>query len=130
MIDYVQIYEHCPSFIFDRFFPTFLYFASFLSTLSFKHFFYYRTFTSHSIVFNKHLSPKYKTIKEQILTVDNLPMYSELIYPSSRQLKYLVNKQGYRIHRDDCSDMKIQNTLLFMSIFGAKKSLNVNTTSK
>jgi hypothetical protein len=72
------------------------------------------------MVFNKHLSPKNKAMKEQILTVHDLPMYTELIYSTSRQLKYLVNKHGYRINRDSCSDMKIQNTLLFMIIFGTK----------
>jgi hypothetical protein len=91
------------------FFPTF-----------FSSNFYFSTFFFHPIIFNEHLSPKYKTIKEQILTVHDSQMYSGLIYSTRRQLKYLVNKQGYLINRDDCSDMQIQNALLFVIIFGTK----------
>jgi hypothetical protein len=47
-------------------------------------------------------------------------MYSELIYSTSRQLKYPVNQQGYLINSDDCSDMKMQNAVLFVIIFGVK----------
>jgi hypothetical protein len=81
---------------------------------------YFSTFFFHSIIFNEHLSPKYKTIKEQILTVHDSQMYSKLIYSTLRQLKYLVDKQGYLINRGDYSNMKIQNAVLFVIIFGAK----------
>jgi hypothetical protein len=47
-------------------------------------------------------------------------MYSKLIYSTLRQLKYLFDKQWYLINRDDYSNMKIQNAVLFVIIFGAK----------
>ncbi len=38
----------------------------------------------------------------------------------SRKLKYLVDKQGYLIDKDNCSDMKVQNPVLFVIIFEVK----------
>ena len=81
---------------------------------------YFSTFVFRSITFNEHLLRKYKTMEEQILAVHYSQMYSELIYSTSRQLKYLVDKQGYLINRDDCSEMNIQNAVLLVIIFGVK----------
>jgi len=119
LIDYIQTYEQHLLFIFDKFFPRFLYFAIFLSTFFFIKLLLFDGFF-HPIIFNEYLSLKYKTITQHILIVHDLQLYSKLICSIQRQLKYLVDKQKYLINRDDCSDMEVQNSVLFITIFGLK----------
>jgi hypothetical protein len=76
----------------------------------------------HPVIFNEYLSPKYKTITQHILTGHDSQLYSKLICSISRQLKYLVDKQGCLIDRDNCSDMKVQNPVLFVIVFEGKNN--------
>jgi hypothetical protein len=128
-IDWIETHEECASLIFDKFFSNIFLFSRLLFQCSCFNIFLIETFFFYPIVFNEHLSPKYTTIKDEILTVHDSQMYSHLIYSTLTQSKYLVDKQRYLIHRDNSTNLKIQNALLFVITF-ERKSINVNTTSK